>query len=185
MRKSTIQLLTLAGFVIAMGVPPTIPAIAAGGGADPPPSSSGSSSDNGGAMTKKKKDKKSEMEFIKGYRTAYATIYEKNDYRNAIDQLRSLKHDDQPDVANLIGYSYRKLGDYDQSKLWYEAALKSDPNHVRTWQYYGLWALEQGRREQAEQHLQKIASICGTTCPEYHSLAEALDITAKGGHPVY
>ena len=26
MRKSTIQLLTLAGFVIAMGVPPTIPA---------------------------------------------------------------------------------------------------------------------------------------------------------------
>ena len=32
MRKSTIQLLTLAGFVIAMGIPPTIPAIAAGGG---------------------------------------------------------------------------------------------------------------------------------------------------------
>jgi tetratricopeptide (TPR) repeat protein len=183
MRKSTIQLLTLAGFVIAMGVPPTIPAIAAGGGADPP--SSSGSSDNGGAMQKKKKDKKSEMDFIKGYRNAYATIYEKNDYGNAIDQLRALKHDDQPDVANLIGYSYRKLGNYDQSKLWYEAALKADPNHVRTWQYYGLWALEQGRREQAEQHLQKIASICGTTCPEYHSLAEALDITAKGGHPVY
>src|SRR6516225_5761767 len=101
MRKSTIQLMTLAGFVIAMGIPPTIPAIAAGGGADPPPSSSGSSSDNGGAMTKKKKDKKSEMEFIQGYRTAYATIYEKNDYQTAIDELRALKHDDQPDVANL------------------------------------------------------------------------------------
>jgi tetratricopeptide (TPR) repeat protein len=183
MRKSTIQLMTLAGFVIAMAIPPTIPAVAAGGGADPPPSS-GSSSDNGTAA-KKKKDKKSEMEFIQGYRTAYATIYEKNDYRNAIDQLRALKHDNQPDVANLIGYSYRKLGDYDQSKLWYEAALKSDPDHVRTWQYYGLWQIEQGHREQAEVHLQKIGSICGTTCPEYRSLADALDITAKGGHAVY
>jgi tetratricopeptide (TPR) repeat protein len=186
MNKSTIQLLTLAGFVIAMGIPPTIPAIAAGGGADPPPSSSSSSSsDTSATAHKKKKDKKSEMEFIQGYRTAYATIYEKNDYRNAIDQLHALKHDDHPDVANLIGYSYRKLGDYDQSKVWYEAALKADPNHVRTWQYYGLWQIEQGHREQAAAHLEKIGSICGTTCPEYRSLAEALDITAKGGHAVY
>jgi len=189
MRKSTIQLLTLAGFVIALGIPPSIPAFAAGGGGGDPPSSgssSGSSSDNnGGAMTKKKKDKKSEMDFIKGYRNAYATIYEKNDYRDAIDQLRALKHDDHPDVANLIGYSYRKLGDYDQSKIWYEAALKADPNHVRTWQYYGLWQIEQGHPEQAQLNLQKIGSICGTTCPEYRSLAEALDITAKGGHAVY
>ena len=42
-------------------------------------------------------------------------------------------------VANLIGYSYRKLGDYELSQAWYERALKSDPNHVLTWKYYGLW----------------------------------------------
>ena len=43
---------------------------------------------------------------------------------------RSKRHDDHPNVANLIGYSYRKLGDYKLSQVWYERALKADPNHV-------------------------------------------------------
>jgi hypothetical protein len=30
-------------------------------------------------------------------------------------------------VGNLIGYSYRKLGDYKFSHVWYECALKADP----------------------------------------------------------
>src|SRR5262249_7394658 len=88
--------------------------------------------------------------------------------------LRALGHDDYANVANLIGYSYRKLGDYEQSQVWYERALKSDPNHVLTWQYYGLWQIEQGNRDQAMYHLQRIASICGTDCSEYRSLASAL-----------
>ena len=68
---------------------------------------------------------------------------------SAIDQLKALGHDDYANVANLIGYSYRKLGDYGLSQVWYERALKSDPNHVLTWNYYGLWQIEQGNREQA------------------------------------
>ena len=177
MSRLTIQMLTLAGFAIATAIPQAIPAFAAGG--DSPTSSSPPTDSS------KKKDKKSENGFLSGYKTAYTTIYERGDYKAGIDQLRALKRDDQADVANLIGYSYRKLGQYDQSKNWYEAALKSDPNHVRTWQYYGLWQIEQGHRDQAELHLQKIGSLCGTTCPEYKSLAEALDIDAKGGRAVY
>lgn len=113
--------------------------------------------------------------FAAGYRVAYDTIYERNDYAAAIEQLKALGHDDHPNVANLIGYSYRKLGDYEQSQVWYERALKADPNHVLTWQYYGLWQLERGNREQALYHLGRIASICGTDCEEYRSLAAALD----------
>ena len=113
--------------------------------------------------------------FAKGYREAYATIYDRNEYAAAIEQLRALGHDDHPNVANLIGYSYRKLGDYKLSQVWYERALKTDPNHVLTWQYYGLWQIEQGNREQAEYHLSRIAAICGTDCAEYRSLAEALE----------
>jgi hypothetical protein len=30
-------------------------------------------------------------------------------------------------VGNLIGYSYRKLGDYKFSQVLYECALKADP----------------------------------------------------------
>ena len=52
----------------------------------------------------------------KGYRVAYDD-YERNDYAAAIEQLKALGDDDHPNVANLIGYSYRKLGDYEFSQV--------------------------------------------------------------------
>jgi len=113
--------------------------------------------------------------FAKGYREAYASIYDRNEYAAAIERLKALGQDDHPNVANLIGYSYRKLGDYKLSQIWYERALKADPNHVLTWQYYGLWQIEQGNRDQALYHLSRIAAICGTDCAEYRSLATALE----------
>jgi Tetratricopeptide repeat len=158
-----------------------------GGGADPsasiystyPPSSAYPQRPDAKATHRVKKTSKQSLfddpAFSQGYRTAYATIYERNDYSTAIEQLKALGHDDHPNVANLIGYSYRKLGDYKLSQVWYERALKADPNHVLTWNYYGLWQIEQGNREQAEYHLSRIAAICGTDCAEYRSLAEALE----------
>ena len=77
--------------------------------------------------------------------------------------MKALGRDDTAAVANLIGYSYRKLGDYKVSQIWYERALKADPNHVKTWQYYGLWQVEQGNRDQAQYHLNRIAQLTGTT----------------------
>ncbi|MDR3448748.1 MAG: tetratricopeptide repeat protein, partial [Alphaproteobacteria bacterium] len=149
MTKLAIRLLTLAIYVMAlMAVPVVNSARAAGGDSPSPPADS--------TKDKKKKDKSSSIDdprFIEGYRAAYATIYDRNDYTSAIAQLKALGQDDRADVANLIGYSYRKLGDYKVSQLWYERALQADPNHVRTWQYYGLWQLEQGNRDQAQYHL--------------------------------
>ena len=82
-----------------------------------------------------------------GYRVAFDAIYQRGEYASAIEQLKALHRDDSAAVANLIGYSYRKLGDYKTSQIWYERALKSDPAHVKTWQYYGLWQVEQGNRD--------------------------------------
>jgi tetratricopeptide (TPR) repeat protein len=170
MSKLAIRLLTLAIYVMAlMAVPVINSAKAAGGDSPSPPADS--------TKDKKKKNKSSSIDdprFIEGYRAAYATIYDRNDYSSAIEQLKALGQDDRADVANLIGYSYRKLGDYKVSQIWYERALKADPNHVRTWQYYGLWQLEQGNRDQAQYHLNRIGQICGTDCAEYRSLAVAL-----------
>ena len=180
MMKSALKLATLALFSMALVASPPVPAFAAGGGSDspsaaPPPPSSGAKSTT---KAKKKSTKQSSVDdeaFRRGYRAAHATIYERGDYAAAIDQLKALDHDDNASVANLIGYSYRKLGDYRLSQTWYERALKADPNHVLTWQYYGLWQIEQGNRDQASYHLAKIAAICGTTCEEYRSLAAALE----------
>jgi hypothetical protein len=181
MINSAIRFVTLAMFLVALvAAPPVIPAFAAGGGGgggggggDPYgstyPSTTPSSPDNKATRAtqkgKKKPDKQSsfdDLAFALGYRTAYATIYDRHDYADAIEQLKALRQDDHPNVANLIGYSYRKLGDYKLSQVWYERALKADPNHVLTWQYYGLWQIEQGNRDSAQYHLSRIAAICGT-----------------------
>jgi len=193
MIKLVIKLGTLTTFLVAMNATSSLtPTFAAGGGGggggeassvmDPgpsyPPSSYPKRPATKATHKVKKNNKQSGIDdpaFSQGYRAAYATIYDRNDYAAAIGQLKALGHDDHPNVANLIGYSYRKLGDYKLSQVWYERALKADPNHVLTWQYYGLWQIEQGNRDQAQYHLSRIAAICGTDCEEYRSLAAALE----------
>ena len=160
----------------SLGVVPASTSAYAAGGSDPSSSSPPPKSDTGSTKSKKKKSSAvSDPKFLAAYRTAYTTIYDGHDYAGAIEQLKALGHEEVADVANLIGYSYRKLGDYKLSQVWYERALKDNPNHVRTWQYYGLWQLEQGNREQAQYHLNKIAALAGTGSEEYRSLASALD----------
>jgi tetratricopeptide (TPR) repeat protein len=175
MSKFAARLLTLVMFVVALTAVPLLTAAHAAGGDNPaPPAPPASDS----SKEKKKNDNSSSIDdprFIEGYRAAYATIYERNDYASAIGQLKALGQDDRADVANLIGYSYRKLGDYKVSQVWYERALQADPNHVRTWQYYGLWQVEQGNRESAQYHLNRIAALAGTGSEEYRSLAAALE----------
>ena len=132
------------------------------------------------AKTKKKtkaEDKKSERQFIDGYKDAHATIYQQHDYVGGIAKLRALGHDEHPDVANLLGYTSRKLGNYDDAKFWYEKALAANPNHTLTWSYYGMWHAEQGNFLKARDHLAKIASLCGTDCREYVMLKEVIEGT--------
>jgi tetratricopeptide (TPR) repeat protein len=178
MRKYA-KLLTLGLFSIALAAGPVVTSVYAAPDSDPPPSDS------------KKGKKKSELRpgseqstFAAGYRAAYAAIYDRGEYASAIEQLKALHRDDTAAVANLIGYSYRKLGDYKVSQIWYERALKSDPNHIKTWQYYGLWQVEQGNRDQAQYHLGRIAALAGAQSEEYRSLAAALE-KAPGTGLVY
>ena len=178
MRISAMKFFMLAIVAAALAVAPVIKSAYAAGSDNPAPPASDGGSSSKAKVKKKKNDKSSSIDdprFLAGYHAAYATIYDRHDYTAAIEQLKALGQDDRADVANLIGYSYRKLGDYKVSQIWYERALKADPNHVRTWQYYGLWQLEQGNREQAEYHLNKIASLAGTDSAEYRSLAAALE----------
>ena len=170
MNKLAIRLLTLAMLSLTLAAAPIVTVVYAAPDNDPPPPDKG----------KKKKSSEArppieQTAFADGYRAAYATIYDRHDYAAAIPQLKALGRDDSAAVANLIGYSYRKLGDYKVSQIWYERALKADPNHVKTWQYYGLWQVEQGNRDQAQHHLNRIAALSGTGSEEYRSLAAALE----------
>ena len=169
MRGIAVRLLTLTMFSVVLASAPLF-SVYAGGDPPPPPEN---------ATTKGKKPGRSssieDPRSLAGYRTAYVAVYDRSDYAAAIDQLKALGRDDAAPIANLIGYAYRKLGDYKVSQIWYERALKADPNHVKSWQYYGLWQVEQGNRESARYHLNRIAALTGTGSEEYRSLSIALE----------
>jgi tetratricopeptide (TPR) repeat protein len=139
---------------------------------------SGSSTTTETKKAKKKPDKSGAVEdFYRGWHKAYAFIYGKGDYEGGIAVLSSMGYDDNADVATLIGYASRKLGRYDDAKLWYDRALAADPNHALTWSYYGMWHAEQGNVLKAKDDLERVKSICGTTCREYTALKSAIDGT--------
>jgi tetratricopeptide (TPR) repeat protein len=168
-----LALLAAGAFALTIALPPVANAVDSTSPMSNSPSSQtapAGKSDVKAAKKKKKKEKKSEQQFIDGYKAAHAMIYKGHDYAAGIDKLKSLGHDDNPDVANLIGYSSRKLGRYEDSKIWYERALAADPTHARTWSYYGMWHAEQGNRLKASEYLAKVESLCGTKCREYTEL---------------
>ena len=180
MRKTTL----LTAFILAAAVAGLPQVAAAMGGASPSStegSSQGSSSQKPSGKTDAKKNKKdkssSAKDFINGYHAAYALIYDKNDFEGGITALRALEHDNNADVATLLGYASRKLGRYDDAKYWYDKALAADPQHALTWSYYGMWHAEQGNLLKAKDDLEQVRLICGTECKEYVALKEVIDGT--------
>jgi tetratricopeptide (TPR) repeat protein len=166
--------LTAVLLLSAVLVAPDI-ALAAGEDNPAPPQTN-----QGKQNTKKaKKEKSSSAEdFLAGYHAAYALIYDKGDYAGGIAALHAIGYDDNADVATLLGYASRKLGRYDDAKVWYERALAADPNHAVTWSYYGMWQAEQGNVLKAKDDLEKVRLICGTDCRAYKMLKDTIDGTA-------
>ena len=135
-------------------------------GTDNPPAPT----DDGG---KKKKKKPNAVE-----QPQYQLATEKflHDYRAARKMILAGHYQSGIAAMHAIGYAYRKLGQYEDSKIWYEKALAADPNHVRTWSYYGMWQTEQGNRLKALDDLQKVKLICGnTSCQEYRQLKAVIE----------
>jgi len=158
-----------------------VPGIAVAAGAGAPSGGGDTTTQSPPAQQKKshaKRNRSSSVEdFVAGYKAAYALIYDKGEYEAAITALRALDHDDNADVANLIGYASRKLGRYDDAKIWYERSLAADPNHAVTWSYYGMWQAEQGNLLKAKDDLERVRLICGTDCKAYTMLKNAIDGT--------
>jgi tetratricopeptide (TPR) repeat protein len=179
MRKTSLLTAVILAAAIS-GAPQLAAAMGGGSPSSTEGSSQGSSKKpSGKSDTKKnKKDKSSSAkDFIDGYHAAYALIYDKDDYQGGITALRALEHDNNADVATLLGYASRKLGRYDDAKFWYDKALAADPKHALTWSYYGMWHAEQGNLLKAKDDLEQVRLICGTECKEYVALKEVIDGT--------
>ena len=83
------------------------------------------------------------------------------------------------DAQNLLGYSYRKIGELDSAIVHYTAALDIDPKHKNAHEYIGEAYLELGDLESAEGHLEALDKICAFGCAAYRELKRAIKTYKK------
>lgn len=100
------------------------------------------------------------------------------DFKSALAHLTQAAKEtpEDADVHNLLGYSYRKLGQFEKAMEHYRLALKLDPNHRGAHEYTGELYLEMGQPENAEKQLNALYKACPWfgKCEEYNDLKEAI-----------
>ncbi len=75
-----------------------------------------------------------------------------------------------PDITTYMGYTQRKLGNYDVAKTYYDMALEVDPNHKGANEYLGELYVETGELDLANVQLAKLEDICTFGCIEENEL---------------
>ena len=77
-----------------------------------------------------------------------------------------------PDTLNYLGFTSRKLGNFETAEDYYLAGLKIKPNHNRINQYLGELYLNTNRKNKAIEQLTILESC---NCKEYDQLKEIID----------
>jgi Flp pilus assembly protein TadD len=101
------------------------------------------------------------------------------DYKTAIGHLtKAVKEEPKnADAHSMLGYSYRKAGNFDRSMEHYRTALKLDANHRSAHEYLGELYLDINQPENAEKQLAALKKACPFfgSCEEYDDLKKAID----------
>ncbi len=103
---------------------------------------------------------------------ASVSLINKGEYQAAFDDLAltAAAAGPHPDITTYMGYSQRKLGNYDLAKTYYAMALDVDPNHKGANEYLGELYVETGDMDKAKVQLAKLEKICSFGCIEENEL---------------
>ena len=82
----------------------------------------------------------------------------------------------QADTLNYLGFTTRKLGDYENGEKYYLQGLAIEPNHIGINEYLGELYVATNRLDLAKERL-KILENCN--CEEYTELKQIIDGTKK------
>ena len=82
----------------------------------------------------------------------------------------------QADTLNYLGFTTRKLGDYENGEKYYLLGLEIEPNHIGINEYLGELYVATNRLNLAKERL-KILENCN--CEEYTELKEIIEGTKK------
>ena len=90
-------------------------------------------------------------------------------YKKAIGYL--LKHNKKfpadPNTLNYLGFTHRKVGDYENAEIYYSMGLELDPKHVGINEYMGELFVVTNRLDKAKERL---AVLKDCNCKEYKEL---------------
>ena len=90
-------------------------------------------------------------------------------YKKAIGYL--LKHNKKfpadPNTLNYLGFTHRKIGDYENAEIYYSMGLELDPKHVGINEYMGELFVVTNRLDKAKERL---AVLKDCNCKEYKEL---------------
>jgi len=108
---------------------------------------------------------------------AAQTAIKAEQWKEAIGRLTLVIQVDpnNADAWNLLGFSYRHIGDMDNSFKHYERALQLNPKHRDAHEYIGEAYLQVGRLEDAEVHLKALNKLCWLPCEQYTELKEKIE----------
>ena len=105
---------------------------------------------------------------------------EKEQKRYAKAQKLLLKSNDkkplQADTLNYLGFTTRKLGDYEGGEKFYLQGLQIEPNHNGINEYLGELYVATNRMDMAKERLE-VLKTCN--CEEYDELKEIIEGTKK------
>ena len=82
----------------------------------------------------------------------------------------------QADTLNYLGFTTRKLGDYEKGEKYYLLGLEINPNHIGINEYLGELYVVTNRMDLAKERL-KVLETCN--CEEYKELKEIIEGTKK------
>jgi len=109
------------------------------------------------------KDKKDKA--LKRYKKAQKILLE-------LDKKKPL----QADTLNYLGFTTRKLGDFEAGEKYYLLGLQVEPNHVGINEYLGELYVVTNRIDLAKERLEVLKSC---NCEEYQELKEIIDGSKK------
>ena len=114
----------------------------------------------------KKYESKDKMDkALKRYKKAQKILLE-------LDKKKPL----QADTLNYLGFTTRKLGDFEAGENYYLLGLQVEPNHVGINEYLGELYVVTNRIDLAKERLEVLKSC---NCEEYQELKEIIDGSKK------
>ena len=86
------------------------------------------------------------------------------------------KNPNNPDTLNYLGFTSRKLGDFEKGESYYLEGLAIEPNHIGINEYLGELYVATNRIKLAKERLNVLINC---NCEEYKELKEIIEGTKK------